>query len=95
MIALLSAAPYGINHRADYLIKNWPQTDNGVPIVSSKMCMMAVYFDPGLNNTFDILFHVSAFVFFLIPLSIIIVLYLLIAIKVSVYVYTYVFIFSI
>uniref|UniRef100_A0A914UTB4 G-protein coupled receptors family 1 profile domain-containing protein n=1 Tax=Plectus sambesii TaxID=2011161 RepID=A0A914UTB4_9BILA len=82
VVALLSAVPFAVYHRADYLLDAWPTDPNYGPVKKSKMCMIALYFDPNLSRTFDLLFHLSAIIFFAIPLLIIVVLYLRISITV-------------
>ncbi|VDM28503.1 unnamed protein product [Toxocara canis] len=83
LIAIAAASPYGINHRADFMLKSWPFTDDGVPVAQSKVCMVAIFFDPSLAQSFYVLIHVSFVIFFAIPLLVILVVYALIAIKVS------------
>ncbi|KHN87363.1 Mediator of RNA polymerase II transcription subunit 22 [Toxocara canis] len=81
LIAIAAASPYGINHRADFMLKSWPFTDDGVPVAQSKVCMVAIFFDPSLAQSFYVLIHVSFVIFFAIPLLVILVVYALIAIK--------------
>ncbi|EFO91261.1 CRE-NMUR-1 protein [Caenorhabditis remanei] len=83
VFSVLCAMPFAIHHRADYIIKSWPGTDNGIPVTSSKLCMVAVVFDQKLMPTFKVLFHFSAIAFFAIPLLTILILYARIACKVS------------
>ncbi|ETN85141.1 7 transmembrane receptor [Necator americanus] len=82
IIAALFASPFGFYHRADYILKDWPGTDNKVPVYSSKMCMVAVIFDRSSLPMYRVIFHFSALMFFAIPISIILVLHILIAIRV-------------
>uniref|UniRef100_A0A9J2Q7M4 G-protein coupled receptors family 1 profile domain-containing protein n=1 Tax=Ascaris lumbricoides TaxID=6252 RepID=A0A9J2Q7M4_ASCLU len=67
----------------DVRAQSWPFTNNGIPVVQSKMCMVAVFFDPSLGELFYILIHISFVLFFAAPLLIIFVLYALIALKVN------------
>ncbi|CAI2356129.1 unnamed protein product [Caenorhabditis sp. 36 PRJEB53466] len=83
VFSILCAMPFAIHHRADYLMKSWPGTENHVPVKSSKLCMVAVMFEPKLIPTFKILFHFSALAFFAIPLLTILILYARIACKVT------------
>ncbi|CCD83378.2 G-protein coupled receptors family 1 profile domain-containing protein [Caenorhabditis elegans] len=83
IFSILCAMPFAIHHRADYIMKSWPGTDNRIPVKSSKMCMIAVMFEPKLASTFKILFHFSAIAFFALPLFTIVILYARIACKVS------------
>ncbi|CAL2050959.1 unnamed protein product [Caenorhabditis brenneri] len=83
IVSILCAMPFAIHHRADYIMKSWPNTDNEIPVKSSKMCMIAVMFEPSLQPLFKVLFHFSAIAFFAIPLLIILILYTRIACKVS------------
>uniref|UniRef100_A0A8R1DF71 G_PROTEIN_RECEP_F1_2 domain-containing protein n=1 Tax=Caenorhabditis japonica TaxID=281687 RepID=A0A8R1DF71_CAEJA len=83
VFSILCAMPFAIHHRADYLMKSWPGTENNIPIKSSKLCMVAVMFEPNLMPTFKALFHFSAIAFFAIPLLTILILYARIACKVS------------
>ncbi|PIC19763.1 hypothetical protein B9Z55_025188 [Caenorhabditis nigoni] len=83
IVSILCATPFGIYHRADYLMRSWPGTDDKIPVISSKMCMVAVMFEPKLEPTFKVLFHFSAIAFFVVPLLTILVLYARIACKVS------------
>ncbi|PAV75777.1 hypothetical protein WR25_11722 [Diploscapter pachys] len=57
LVSIVCAIPFGYYHRADYILKSWPGTEDGQPF----------------------LFHFSAIVFFLLPLSVIFILYMLIA----------------
>ncbi|KIH48296.1 hypothetical protein ANCDUO_21636 [Ancylostoma duodenale] len=52
-------------------------------VFSSKMCMVAVLFDRSSLPMYKVIFHLSALLFFAIPLSIIFVLHILIALHVS------------
>ncbi|WKY14444.1 hypothetical protein Q1695_000188 [Nippostrongylus brasiliensis] len=79
IMSAIFASPFGFYHRADYLLKDWPGTDNRVPVLSSKMCMVAVLFDRSSKSMYKIIFHMSALMFFVIPLSIIFVLHIRIA----------------
>ncbi|KIH50302.1 7 transmembrane receptor [Ancylostoma duodenale] len=79
IISAISASPFGFYHRADYILKDWPGTENNVPVFSSKMCMVAVLFDRSSLPMYKVIFHLSALLFFAIPLSIIFVLHILIA----------------
>jgi len=81
-VSLASALPYGIYHRADYLIPHWPTLPDSSPVFGSKMCMLALYFDENISNNFDLLMHLSALIFFVIPVIIIFTLYIHIAKKV-------------
>ncbi|CAI4224094.1 unnamed protein product [Auanema sp. JU1783] len=83
VISIICAIPFAIHHRADFMLKDWPYTNNGQPVISSKMCMIAVMFDHQLLTTFKFLFHFSAIMFFVIPLSIIFILYVLISYHIS------------
>ncbi|EPB66728.1 7 transmembrane receptor [Ancylostoma ceylanicum] len=82
IISAISASPFGFYHRADYILKDWPGTENNVPVFSSKMCMVAVLFDRSSLPMYKVIFHLSALLFFAIPLSIIFVLHILIALHV-------------
>ncbi|KAK6042099.1 7 transmembrane receptor [Cooperia oncophora] len=82
ILSVISASPFGFYHRADYILKDWPGTENHVPVLSSKMCMVAVLFDRGSKPMYKFIFHLSALLFFVIPLSIIFVLHIFIAIHV-------------
>ncbi|KAK5979968.1 Neuromedin U receptor [Trichostrongylus colubriformis] len=82
LVSAVSASPFGFYHRADYILKDWPGTNNHVPVLSSKMCMVAVLFDRSSKPMYKFIFHLSALLFFVIPLSIIFVLHVLIAIHV-------------
>lgn len=78
LLAGLCAAPYGVYHRADYILRQWPGDTGGVaygPVRKTKMCMLAIAFDPGLRPVFQILFHASALLFFFLPLTVLIGLY--------------------
>lgn len=35
MFSMVSASPFGFYHRADYMLKDWPGTNNNVPVRSS------------------------------------------------------------
>lgn len=83
VVALTAASPFAVYHRADYLLENWPTDPTYGPVKRSKMCLLAVYFDPNLSRTFDVLFHFSALIFFAFPLLVIVVLYLHISVTVS------------
>ncbi|CAJ0610326.1 unnamed protein product [Cylicocyclus nassatus] len=82
IVSIVSASPFGFYHRADYMLKDWPGTENGVPVISSKMCMVAVLFDRSSLAMYKVIFHMSAHLFFVIPLSTIFVLHILIALHV-------------
>uniref|UniRef100_A0A915KN69 G-protein coupled receptors family 1 profile domain-containing protein n=1 Tax=Romanomermis culicivorax TaxID=13658 RepID=A0A915KN69_ROMCU len=76
ILAILSSIPYAINHKTDYLVDKWlPYPDYG-PLKSTKVCML-----PLMNNDMEtyqklkLLFHGSAFVYFLLPFFVISVLY--------------------
>ncbi|EPB80556.1 7 transmembrane receptor [Ancylostoma ceylanicum] len=53
-----------------------------IAVFSSKMCMVAVLFDRSSLPMYKVIFHLSALLFFAIPLSIIFVLHILIALHV-------------
>lgn len=74
-VAAICAVPYGIYHKADYVFKSWdPEPEYG-PVKQSKMCMLALAFDPSLMDSFNVLFHVSAVTYFGLPLLLLICLY--------------------
>ncbi|XGW35789.1 hypothetical protein V3C99_019181 [Haemonchus contortus] len=79
LVSALCASPFGFYHRADYILKDWPGTKNNKPVLSSKMCMVAVLFDRSSKLMYKFIFHLSALLFFVVPLSIIFVLHILIA----------------
>ncbi|CAB3399635.1 unnamed protein product [Caenorhabditis bovis] len=83
IFSIFCAMPFAIHHRTDFMIKSWPYTNNNEPVLSSKLCMVAVMFDRSLEPTFKKLFHFSAIAFFVIPLLAILILYARIACQVS------------
>ncbi|KAE9419387.1 hypothetical protein Angca_003337, partial [Angiostrongylus cantonensis] len=77
LVSLIFASPFGIYHKADYVLKDWPGTEDNTPVSYSFRSSSSGFF-----SHFQVLFHVSALFFFVIPLCIIFVLHLLIAIHV-------------
>lgn len=63
------------------LVHWWPLSDG--PLERSRVCMIALFFDMQLKVQFFWLFHISAIVFFIIPLVVLIVLYSFIAITIE------------
>lgn len=75
VVAGICAAPYSFYHRADYTVKDWPYPSDYGPVRRTKMCMLALAFDPSLKTTFQFLFHASAILFFFVPLLFLVFLY--------------------
>lgn len=75
LTAGMCAVPFGIHHRADYIWTKWDLDPDYGPIRQSKMCMLALAFDPTLKNTFHTLFHMSAVCYFILPMLVLVCLY--------------------
>ena len=69
-----------------YLLPNRPTAvrHNITTIESSTMCSIALAFDPELSDNFSLLFHITALVYFALPLLALIIMYFFIGVTVKV-----------